>query len=473
MAEPDEQAIDESPAHRLGAFLPMYWAADLCVHSLRLIADTKDRILGGEPSCGEDDYADFHLEGKTDLHRFRSLVNNLCWAVKAGIKLSAATRAKLTEVSGKTVKACGALATNAHEAAITLGAYSIEQIANTTGALSQPLDPVKLRESITADNLVAACRPLGHLTSDVAELAVEIRREFILVGGDASMTDFTPGWMKDPDGTPSDAAPKTPEEETAPAGEPSRIVDLRGDTYYYIYQTFFHEGRVFARLKGFTIVEASKIWSALAVVKPQGGSGGLIRMVSEKMPHHHLPTASEIEAGETNASGDLILRRERGLIIALPIPDDDFSARIWLRKGWSRFKKKLSDKDVERDDIDRYMMRLYRLFRKLRKEVMVEPAFNRDDAVVGTGSTTEEESGQDTEAGTARKFPALLPDSREVRDLCHALQRELPNGRSQIVIARELTGESEGDDRKAKSLLRQARRFPHLWKKTNRQRPEG
>jgi hypothetical protein len=70
----------------------------------------------------------------------------------------------------------------------------------------------------------------------------------------------------------------------------------------------------------------------------------------------------------------------------------------------------------------------------------------------------------DSKQDNRENFPVLLPDSQQVRDLCRKLQKELPGGLSQIAIARESTGETEGNDRKAQSLLRQARRFPHLWK---------
>jgi len=55
-----------------------------------------------------------------------------------------------------------------------------------------------------------------------------------------------------------------------------------------------------------------------------------------------------------------------------------------------------------------------------------------------------------------------LPDSVDVRDLCRALQKGLPQGRTQIEIAREFVGE---DGPKADNLLRQARRYRHLWKR--------
>ena len=53
-----------------------------------------------------------------------------------------------------------------------------------------------------------------------------------------------------------------------------------------------------------------------------------------------------------------------------------------------------------------------------------------------------------------------MPDSADVRDLCRLLQKGVPTGKTQIEIAREFTGKNNN---KAKSLLRQARRFRHLW----------
>ena len=52
------------------------------------------------------------------------------------------------------------------------------------------------------------------------------------------------------------------------------------------------------------------------------------------------------------------------------------------------------------------------------------------------------------------------PDTADVRDLCHLLKKGLPSGKSQIEIALEFTGKKK---KKAESLLRQARRFRHLW----------
>ena len=59
-----------------------------------------------------------------------------------------------------------------------------------------------------------------------------------------------------------------------------------------------------------------------------------------------------------------------------------------------------------------------------------------------------------------------LPVSVNVLDLCRLLNKELPNGKTQSQIAREFMRETDGDDRKAQALLRQARRFPHLWRRS-------
>lgn len=75
------------------------------------------------------------------------------------------------------------------------------------------------------------------------------------------------------------------------------------------------------------------------------------------------------------------------------------------------------------------------------------------------------------DADTRNKFPASLPDNPDVRDLCHRLgkgrDRISAGAVSEIGIAREFTGEAPGNDKKARSLLRQARRFTHLWKRAD------
>jgi hypothetical protein len=69
----------------------------------------------------------------------------------------------------------------------------------------------------------------------------------------------------------------------------------------------------------------------------------------------------------------------------------------------------------------------------------------------------------DSSADTGKKSVPKLPASVEVIELCRRLREASPNERSQNEIAREFTGETLGNDKKAQSLLRQARRHRHLW----------
>ncbi len=56
-----------------------------------------------------------------------------------------------------------------------------------------------------------------------------------------------------------------------------------------------------------------------------------------------------------------------------------------------------------------------------------------------------------------------LPDTPRVRELCALLAKKAASGRPLIQIARDLTGEKPKKDRTARSLLRQAQRYRHLW----------
>lgn len=73
----------------------------------------------------------------------------------------------------------------------------------------------------------------------------------------------------------------------------------------------------------------------------------------------------------------------------------------------------------------------------------------------------------DSKTDNGTKFSSLFPENDEVVKLCRKLKSDLSEGYSQITIARDFTGESEGGDKKAQSLLRQARRFSHLWKQAD------
>jgi hypothetical protein len=91
------------------------------------------------------------------------------------------------------------------------------------------------------------------------------------------------------------------------------------------------------------------------------------------------------------------------------------------------------------------------------------PPDNRS-STTSSGRQAPRSSEERTADSKTDKQKQIQPASVDVRDLCHKLERELPKGVTQIAVAREFTGETEGHDPKAQSLLRQARRFPHLWK---------
>ena len=67
-----------------------------------------------------------------------------------------------------------------------------------------------------------------------------------------------------------------------------------------------------------------------------------------------------------------------------------------------------------------------------------------------------------------RKDGPQMPDSVDVLDLCKLLAKNRhkiqSSEKSEASVAREFTKETKGKDKKAKNLLRGARRYPHLWK---------
>ena len=65
-----------------------------------------------------------------------------------------------------------------------------------------------------------------------------------------------------------------------------------------------------------------------------------------------------------------------------------------------------------------------------------------------------------------KQLSKRMPDNTDVLDLCKKLA-ERKAGRSLMSVAREFTKEPADKCPKAGSLLRQARRFPHLWKPDN------
>lgn len=73
----------------------------------------------------------------------------------------------------------------------------------------------------------------------------------------------------------------------------------------------------------------------------------------------------------------------------------------------------------------------------------------------------EETDTADTKADTPKKSSLSFPQSDELRRLIHELKRRLVPGVRQSDIAREFC---EGNEKRAKNLLRQARLYKHLWK---------
>ena len=90
-----------------------------------------------------------------------------------------------------------------------------------------------------------------------------------------------------------------------------------------------------------------------------------------------------------------------------------------------------------------------------REALRVAIAWCHSQLPNGTAPRT---TGQaDTKADTREN---TMPDSVNVLDLCRLLKKELPKGRTRIEIARQFTN---GDETKAQNLLRQTRRYRHLW----------
>ena len=70
-----------------------------------------------------------------------------------------------------------------------------------------------------------------------------------------------------------------------------------------------------------------------------------------------------------------------------------------------------------------------------------------------------------------RKKKIALPAAPDVRDLCQLLAKnrgkKKGKQKTEIAVAREFTHEKPGKDKKANSLLRQARRHSHVWKRAD------
>ncbi|RIK74925.1 MAG: hypothetical protein DCC68_22145 [Planctomycetota bacterium] len=69
------------------------------------------------------------------------------------------------------------------------------------------------------------------------------------------------------------------------------------------------------------------------------------------------------------------------------------------------------------------------------------------------------EDGADSKTDNRKKIRQFVPENSDVLKLAKRIKRELPKGGTRNDIARDFT---DGDEKKAQSLLRQIRRFPHL-----------
>jgi hypothetical protein len=104
-------------------------------------------------------------------------------------------------------------------------------------------------------------------------------------------------------------------------------------------------------------------------------------------------------------------------------------------------------------------LRLFEVFQ--RPEPPTEPQSNTESTTARnepTNAASKSPSGQPDSKTDNRK--KIQPDNEDVSQLCRLLKKRLPKGDQQIQIALEFTRQNR---EKAESLLRQARRFRHLW----------
>jgi hypothetical protein len=79
-------------------------------------------------------------------------------------------------------------------------------------------------------------------------------------------------------------------------------------------------------------------------------------------------------------------------------------------------------------------------------------------------ATSKLQEAEHKGADNPQNIGSRWPDNHDVRDLCILLSK-LSGQKSDAEIARDFTREVMGRDKKAKNLLRQARRYRHLWKR--------
>lgn len=115
----------------------------------------------------------------------------------------------------------------------------------------------------------------------------------------------------------------------------------------------------------------------------------------------------------------------------------------FVEKQWSRFSE---DKyNVKTVSAERFVDAMQDL--EARIKIATETIAKAKSFAARTDSKTD-------------KPKKLQPENKDVAYLCRMLGRELSKGKQEIDIALELT---KNDKKKADNLLRQARRFRHLW----------
>jgi hypothetical protein len=82
-------------------------------------------------------------------------------------------------------------------------------------------------------------------------------------------------------------------------------------------------------------------------------------------------------------------------------------------------------------------------------------------ALSGPPLAAQPTDGADSQADTPKKNSRPVPENQKVLQLAKKIKRDSQRGTSKIDSAREFC---DGDERKAKSLLRQLRRYPDLLK---------
>lgn len=223
-----------------------------------------------------------------------------------------------------------------------------------------------------------------------------------------------------------------------------------------------------------------------------------IRLIRRKIPRGYFLTVDygggegevfnyvdNLTDQEIDILGELLQRyiHEQGGVFEVAAKDDlaveDPARGIHLQWDWEIFRQRIDSNDIDDDNpnLGDYHLSCNVINRILEWRATT-PATEVSESESDEGDNTEnvadngivradtsaDGAGQkDSETDSDQNSAPRLPDTPDVRDLCRLLQKELAKGRTQNEIAREFTGEMPGDDKKAQSLLRQARRYRHLW----------